>query len=418
MKNIKIIILLFLILSSYSQRFNPNTIVTIYNKEGQPLCDGVIIADRFVISSPGICYFNKDNQPSYISSFHSSTRNKIINYKLVYKYNPYHRLLLIKVDKGFEVKDFSSITPSDRILKTSYPKSFTSFTCNQEILINETSDKLSEEGVGVDLSNVSYSLEDDYIFLKDKGRLKKNDHEQAKHFLWRVCNDVYTLYGIYESGNRYIFTSPFDSIIVIDIIYAIQEDESVDEREVSFTDIPLLHDESVNQYIKKVLNNKWIEVNDHKYSIPFRNEKLTEFPCGYKLTLSAIFLHKYHDPEIKFAVFYFNCDINFQCFNILGKTFSDHATFGYRSIETNLIMIVDPAISDKAFSINEIFNGQKMLDTKKYDLLFLLPRLHYIVSVYRPIFFYFVFLLQQPFAINDKLEKFILSTNEKCLELN
>ena len=77
-------------------------------------------------------------------------------------------------------------------------------------------------------------------------------------------------------------------------------------------------------------------------------------------------------------------------------------------------MIVDPAISDEVFPIDEIFSGHKILNTEIYDLPLLLSKLYYSIETFRPVYFKSLFLLQQPLEITDELYKDALSSNQEC----
>ena len=418
----KRIILLLLLRCSFGIAFNHNTIVTIYNNDNIPLCTGVIIADKYVISSAKYCYTNEGFINSYIKylSIHIPHKINIISVKLINNQYLEPSLILFKVDVAFDTNDISPIAP-DQILENIFlPKSYIKILCNDEIVTNDEELDKKNKVSFPHLSKVDYFVVGEKIFItKNSSPFYKLKDGYDKSFLWNVCNGVYTLQGIYESYDEYTFLPLFNSDIIIKIAEETKSDLDINRRNFVFVNIPILDDDNVNKYIKRLISEKWIDTSHGKISIPFKSANVTINPCGSKVKLILLYLYKHPEPNIKFVLLTFYCEWQLLCFKILDKEFFDHTLLTYRSSKTNLIMLFDPAISDESFPLDDVFSGKRIMNLKVLKRKDILKKLYYFIhapNIAYPYYTDSLFFLQQQLPINDDVYQKVISDNQYCFE--
>ncbi len=437
----KIIIFLLLIIFSSAVEFNTNSIISIYDDNGNGVCPGVIIADKYVISGN---YCDTKNKPSYIIYKE--------NYYPIIAYKKFNGIVLFKTSMMFESKDFVAISPYNQIFLKELPESYKTIHCDKNIEINYFNIEFDEDS---NLFVTKQFIEpiDNYLYRNDKilinyltkyqqrissDRSKKiilstvrSEHEKKisadKFFLWRKCFGKYTLEGIYNSRDKFVnlthfHNGIFDNIISLSYsdkgsLSALVEHHDIDMlKSILFVDIPILSDGNVNAYLDRMIHEDWIEIDGKRYKIPFKSSKVTNNPCGTKLDLMTLFLYKFPDPNIKFVKIFLKCRDNYNCFKILGRSFNDHITLGYRSLESNKIMIVDPAVSDEAFPLSYESFYSKGLFYPIIDRDNILKNLSYLVSVANVGFTRLIWWSQQEVNVNDEVYRKVIDSNKYCIE--
>ena len=426
----KIIILLLLMIFSYADEFNTNSIVAIYDISGNGMCPGVIIADKYVISGK---YCQVDQQPSFI--IYKDKYYKIISFKSI------RDIVLFKTSMSFEAKDFVAISTYDADFIRGLPKSYTNITCDKDLEINFFAEEFDENSKSMVRKQfilpIGISGVIEYVQrLKSNKKVKKSistDREEGekktnadKFFVWRKCYGKYTLEGIYKSKHKFVNLKSYHNDIYDGIIQLLNSDmrsvKPTDEnhdiginRGVLFVDLPKISDSKVNEYLRTMIDNYWININGKGQKIPFKSSKVTKFPCETKLDLMTLYLYKFPDPDIKFVKIILECNHDSECFRILGSYYVEHGIFGYRSLESNKIMIVDPAVSDESFPLSYESLDSKGMFNPMLSPETILAHLTYIVSAPNIGDSKVIFWLQQEMKINDEVFRSVIENNMYCL---
>ncbi len=437
----KIIILLLLTIFSSAVEFNTNSIVSIYDVNGNGMCPGVIIADKYVISGK---YCEVDQKPSYI-------RYKEMDYPVI-GYKSIRDIVLFKTSMVFEVKDFVAISPYNSIFLEELPASYTKIPCDKDVEINFFAEEFDQNLKSLVIKQfilpiANYSYRNGKIIIKssiieyqqkvdyDKKikktiRVEREVGEEKtnadKFFLWHKCYGKYTLEGIYKSKHKFVNLTYFHNDIADGIINLLNSDippfNSTDanhdigmNRSVWFVDIPKLSDYNVNDYLRRIIHDDWIDINGKKQKIPFRSSKVTTFPCETKLDLMTLYLYKFRDADVKFVKIILECNDDYKCFRILGSYYFNHVMFGYRSLESNKIMIVDPAVSDESFPLSFESLDSKGMFNHTLNRETILAHLTYIVSAPNIGDPSLIFWLQQEMKINDEVFRKVIDRNSYCL---
>ena len=434
----KIIILLLLMIFSFADEFNTNSIVSIYDNNGKGMCPGVIIADKYVIS--GKYCEEVDQNPSYIR--YKETNYPVIGYKSI------DDIILFRTSMSFEVKDFVAISPYNLGSPASLPESYTKIPCDKEIEINYSAEEFDENSkslvrkqfilpineyvvryneIIINSSELEH-LQRENSKTKTSIRFEREGEEKTnadKFFLWRKCYGKYTLQGIYKSEKKFVYLNFHNEIFqgIIDLLHSdmrslksTEDKHDIVMNSVLFVDLPKISDSMVNNYLRRMIHDHWIEIHGKRKKIPFKSSKVTKFPCETKLDLMTLYLYKFPVPHIKFVKIVLECSDNYLCFSILGINFINHYVFGYRSLETNKIMIVDPAVSVKAFPLSYKSLHSKGMLNHTLNRETILAHLTYIVSAPNIGDETLIFWLQQEMKINDEVVRKVIDNHKYCLD--
>ncbi len=350
---------------------------------------------------------------------------------------------------SFETKDFVAISTYKTNFLKSLPKSYTKITCDEDLEINYFTSEFDENSKSyvrkqfirpiADYTRIhreiiwnSLTIEHEKkvvdMEIKQFNREEREEKTNAdKFFLWRKCYGKYNLEGIYIAEHRFIYLPDFHddiffgimSLLISDRRSFIPTDENSDidmNSSVLFVDLPILSDYDVNEYLQRMIYDHWIDTNREKQKIPFKSDKVTKFPCATKLDLMTLFLYKFPDPNIKFVKIALECINNYECFSILGINFTNHIVFGYRSLESNKIMIVDPAVSNEAFPLSYESLHRKGMLNPTVTRVVILKHLTYTVSAPNIGYSTLIFWLQHEMKINDDIFRKVIDDNKYCLD--
>ena len=121
---------------------------------------------------------------------------------------------------------------------------------------------------------------------------------------------------------------------------------------INFVEAPVLSNDKAIEYEQELITKKWINKGRYLISIPFKENKQEGSCCGNNYALIKIY-NKRYKPELELQAIQLWCKYSINCMRILGHEYHDQVAYVYRSMEDKKLMIIDPAISDTPFELNE-----------------------------------------------------------------
>ena len=149
---------------------------------------------------------------------------------------------------------------------------------------------------------------------------------------------------------------------------------------MNFVEAPVLSNAKATEYEKELITRKWIKKGEDLISIPFKENKQKIYCCGNKYDLIKIY-NKRYDPKFILQGIELWCKYRIECMSILGHKYHDHLAYVYRSMEDKKLMIIDPAISDIPFELNEAGLKRYLIEGyQKTDIVYLVFQNNFIYN--------------------------------------
>ena len=344
--------------------FNRNTIVSIVNETSHIECEGIIIADKIVLTTT-LCYMNHtanhDHDPILKIKYKEHEIPVIYKQEIVSSLK--NNLLLLVINSSFDLKDIGLIVHSNDSLPLLEDKYY-NINCINSVFLYPNNH----------FPTPRYQIDNDHLtFEWDWKHPMSPEHNWQPHidtdsifnkqkFIWTICHHEFTLAGIYMSDYKYLNLSYQSRNIYKHLINFIAKinDQNIgkDHREIlgfQFVDLPKLSNEQVNAYINHMKHTAYYTNKDGMGCvIPFERNNFKS-PCGTKYQLMLIFLYDHPEYNMNFVGISFECKVGEDCFYILGSYYTDHIALAYKSIETNEVMVVDPTVSAVSVPLNKYY---------------------------------------------------------------
>ena len=307
--HMRIVIKIILILSPLYlwAEYPYNSILDIFSKHGNDYqCSAIIIGERYIII-PGYC-IDVSNKEEFIIK-----NSKYPN---------------IKLTDLYIVKNTISLLPVYFVFKVAFK-----FDVGDIISFNGPVDPYSKSKI----TNV------DDLHIRDKS------------FSWGKIKDKYFILGVkLLNGEYYATTDHYQSIFHFMINKLDLGDGENNLAGINFSTIPTVTKQVADAYIKDLIHKEWFETSNGAITtIPFKANKEKEYCCGGKYILVRIYNNTFK-PNISFAKLELYCKRKQNCIHVLGHDYWDHVVLTYRDSETGKVMIIDPAIDDSSFELNNL----------------------------------------------------------------
>ena len=217
-----------------------------------------------------------------------------------------------------------------------------------------------EKSINYILCKVETKFDVRYIISFDVNefQITKNPLEDTSHHTHEIDpfrllerNDIYYIYRTIPLKDKQLSFFYYTNLWFMIDTLNIGDGES-ELIGMNFVEAPVLSNDKAREYEKELITRKWIKKGEDLISIPFKENKQKISCCGRKYDLIKIY-NKRYEPKFKLQAIQLWCKNGINCMRILGHEYLDHIAYVYRSMEDKKLMIIDPAISDIPFELNE-----------------------------------------------------------------